>query len=655
MPYLDQAGSAIVNIADAVGNYDALARHQITDSSGSSLIGFIQSGVNAVATTLQARGRNIIYATSDYGAVGDNSTDCLAAITAAANDIHTVGHGTLIFPPGNYLFKYTAAQPAIRLYSNTHIHLEEGATLYSQGIFPGINSALFYAASGASNISITGPGAIKAAAGVAITGNTTNTSTIISAIADTSSIVVNMPVEGSGIPEGSYVVSKTASTIVISNACTATASAIAITCHYTGGPFIAMDGVDRFYMGGNLKLLDVYGDSAHYAVRTLLAISNFIIDGVHLGYDTKTGGTGQYYSGEDGIHILSPSSHGTISNITGTSGDDFVAINVEDFSQTGWDSAISDINVSNIDGKSNWAQVIRLYIKATATVGTIKRIKYSNINGTSNDKAGNSGSVGVYIGDLSLRKAISGIDIVNATIDCTNNGDAGMTISYATDVTVRSFEAIAPNNQAVNAGHADNILLDDIKSLTANGTANAGIYAATCTDFTIRNGQIANQLSHGIHFSDVTRGLIDGVKLDTNTGNGIALAGTTSHVRVTKNYLIGNSGQAIQEYNTADYNTIVTNDVGAGGITALGVHTYVGLDNTGYAPSTAAVTVTASPFTHAAGNLPETIYIKGGTVSDVSVDGNTLFTATGCTVKLNPNQGVVVTYSVAPTMVKTFN
>lgn len=75
-------------------------------------------------------------------------------------------------------------------------------------------------------------------------------------------------------------------------------------------------------------------------------------------------------------------------------------------------------------------------------------------------------------------------------------------------------------------------------------------------------------------------------------------------------------------------------------------------NNAGWNPQgVAAITVTASPFTYTAGISPETVYIRGGTVSNITKSGTSLFVATNCTVGLGPNQSIVVTYSAAPTMV----
>jgi len=76
-------------------------------------------------------------------------------------------------------------------------------------------------------------------------------------------------------------------------------------------------------------------------------------------------------------------------------------------------------------------------------------------------------------------------------------------------------------------------------------------------------------------------------------------------------------------------------------------------NNPGYNPvGVSSITVGTSPFTYTAGSSPETVYIRGGTVSDISVDGTTLFTDTGHSIDLEPHQSVVITYSSTPTMVK---
>jgi hypothetical protein len=69
-------------------------------SSGSSLIGFIQAGTGAVATTAQAKMRETI-SVKDFGAVGDDVADDTTKIQAAINYANTIG-GDVYFPAGIY-------------------------------------------------------------------------------------------------------------------------------------------------------------------------------------------------------------------------------------------------------------------------------------------------------------------------------------------------------------------------------------------------------------------------------------------------------------------------------------------------------------------------------------------------------------------------
>lgn len=66
------------------------------------------------------------------------------------------------------------------------------------------------------------------------------------------------------------------------------------------------------------------------------------------------------------------------------------------------------------------------------------------------------------------------------------------------------------------------------------------------------------------------------------------------------------------------------------------------------------ITVTASPFTYTAGVAPETIYVNGGTFSNITVKGLLVSNASGGgipqTYQLWPGETLTITYTVAPSL-----
>ncbi len=76
--------------------------------------------------------------------------------------------------------------------------------------------------------------------------------------------------------------------------------------------------------------------------------------------------------------------------------------------------------------------------------------------------------------------------------------------------------------------------------------------------------------------------------------------------------------------------------------------------NTGHNPlGQSSIIPNKSPFTYTAGNSPEDIYINGGVVSGVSIDSTELFTASPCTLHLEPNQTLTINYTAKPKIIKS--
>jgi hypothetical protein len=85
----------------AVGADAANFTTNLAAYSGSSLVGFIQSGTGATATTLQTKLRESV-SVKDFGAVGDGTTDDTVAVQNFLNYCYTVGSPGFL-PKGTYI------------------------------------------------------------------------------------------------------------------------------------------------------------------------------------------------------------------------------------------------------------------------------------------------------------------------------------------------------------------------------------------------------------------------------------------------------------------------------------------------------------------------------------------------------------------------
>lgn len=205
----------------------------------------------------------------------------------------------------------------------------------------------------------------------------------------------------------------------------------------------------------------------------------------------------------------------------------------------------------------------------------------------------------------------------------------------------------------------------------------------------------ASSTAHGIVIDSTGGGTIDGVDINAchvfdNAGNGILVTGSaTENVRIDGCTVAGQVGQsgvavlagvsqfAIQNCRIGDSHgfpgnaygiyieggagnnyQVTDNDLRGNTTTPLsnaatGTARVVA-NNLGHNPGgTADVTVGASPWTYTAGAGYETLYVRGGTVSSVTVEGVTAFASTNVSVRLAPGKSAVVTYSAAPSAVVT--
>jgi hypothetical protein len=99
---------------------DTTLRGDLAASTGSSLVGFLQAGTGAVATTVQSKLREIV-SVKDFGAVGDGVADDTAAIQAAIDDALGNTSAAVFFPAGTY--KITAPITIDRGAANAQLQL----------------------------------------------------------------------------------------------------------------------------------------------------------------------------------------------------------------------------------------------------------------------------------------------------------------------------------------------------------------------------------------------------------------------------------------------------------------------------------------------------------------------------------------------------
>ena len=194
------------------------------------------------------------------------------------------------------------------------------------------------------------------------------------------------------------------------------------------------------------------------------------------------------------------------------------------------------------------------------------------------------------------------------------------------------------------AGNARDVKIAGNNQIITNLGAGINVVAgATVPGLSIQNNSIGNNTGNGITIgAGASNFAIQNNQIGTGSffgpnANGIVLsAGATDNFIITDNNVRGNTGAAISNAATGT-NARIESNLGYNPVGIFGI------------------TVTASPFTYTAGASPETVFINAGTVSLVTVNGVGVFQQTNCTVRLEPFQSVVVTYTVAPGMTRSIS
>lgn len=240
-----------------------------------------------------------------------------------------------------------------------------------------------------------------------------------------------------------------------------------------------------------------------------------------------------------------------------------------------------------------------------------------------------TGSNVSIVGNVSTGAVDDGI-LLETSIHCTVSGNTVTTVTGATGVGINvlggSFNTVNGNRvrvtggSGINVNSADCLINGNSVSEASQGTDNthsciriqdgSGVNADRnhIANNTCRRGTLTNKPKYGV---EVTAGSEDTIV----SNNDLFDSGSTSQ--------IGNAGT----------NSVIRN-------------------NRGFNPvGVSSITVGASPFTHTAGANPQEVYIFSGTVSSVTRGGTQIANATNVRVHLEPNQSLIVTYSVLPTMV----
>jgi hypothetical protein len=124
MTVKDRQGRVVFSVLDATS--DSNLTTALASSSGSSLVGFLQSGANAQLRTVQSKLRDVV-SVKDFGAVGDGIVDDTLAFT----DARTASSGRYYVPDGTYLVASSPDVWADNFTASGAAYIKIGATTYN--------------------------------------------------------------------------------------------------------------------------------------------------------------------------------------------------------------------------------------------------------------------------------------------------------------------------------------------------------------------------------------------------------------------------------------------------------------------------------------------------------------------------------------------
>lgn len=248
------------------------------------------------------------------------------------------------------------------------------------------------------------------------------------------------------------------------------------------------------------------------------------------------------------------------------------------------------------------------------------------------------GNTGIYLAIRANHNVVTGNTIAgtrkgDATIavagvyldtECDHNS---VTANVVEDADERGIFIQTGSNR--NAISANTILGVNAVGEVASGITFTDAVIGTCTGNVVERGGPEVRGSLGIQMDNSEQVVAYGNHV-RQFERGLQMAGTTARCSIVGNYFRENTENAVTVVNEAEHR--IEHNVG---------HNPVGMR---------IIPVGPSPFAHTAGSSGETVFIRGGTVTNINIDDTTLFGSSPATVELPPNKRVVVTYSARPTM-----